>query len=67
MKVICRGHKKCEYSHCNDHCDPCRHSIPHECDDLDYNSEKFFDCNCSEIFLRKEKLEKIQKINESNL
>ena len=63
MKVICKGHKTCEYGfkNINDHY--CNHSIPHECNDEKLGN-KYVDpgCYCSGIFLRKDKL---KKINES--
>lgn len=66
MKIICKGHNYCEYGfkniNTNDHY--CKHSIPHECDNGDNFSFKHSDCDCSEIFLRIDKLKKIQKLQD---
>lgn len=60
MKVICKGHNTCEEKL------DCEHSKPHKfkrhCELYEVNYDK---CQCSHIYLRKEKLEKLFKLNET--
>lgn len=68
MKVICKGHKKCQYKY------KCYHSMEHEFLELPINHEDFFksvskcetnnhpkNCNCSSVYLREEKLKKLNE------
>ena len=70
MKVVCKGYKTCDYRH------KCYHSTPHNIISEQFIRLDFFDCiskcetdhnkticNCSAIYLRKEKL---KKLNEDN-
>lgn len=57
MEVVCKGYDTCE-----DRLE-CEHSKKHEfnihCEKTEHNSEN---CYCSHIFLRKEKLEKLNSL-----
>ena len=57
MEVICKGYKCC--SEKND----CKHSKPHNlkkgCEKTEHNSKN---CYCSNVFLRKDKLDKLKKL-----
>lgn len=58
MEVICRGHNGCEYE------DSCIHSKPHKILRSCNVYTVFKCCMCSQEFLRKKKL---KKLNDSNL
>jgi hypothetical protein len=67
MKVICKGYKNCSLSYYlkDDnksyiHYMWCEHSIPHECRCMNGAYPK---CNCSVIYLRSEKLKKLENLN----
>ncbi len=71
MKVICRMHKTCFYR------DICDHSKLHdeikntfgndcvtECTDPIFVHGQYIDCHCDTTMLRKQKLEKLEKLNK---
>ena len=62
MEVICKGHKICDDKMNCSHSKVHKHNI--NCEQSEYNLEI---CYCSNIYLRKDKLKKIIRLNESNL